>query len=303
MFWEAKFMNDEALETYLNIIKTHSLTKTAENMFISQSAVSNRLVSLEKELNVKLIDRSPGQKGVVLTQKGEEFVEFAKRHQELNRQIQDWSRGDVTEVLRVASVISLTDYVKGFYRELLGKGKLSITLATHWTDRIISMLENRETDIGITPRVFYSKAVEAVPIFREPLFLLSSKSVSDYPEVVQAQQLKRSNEIYFDWGTGFVEWHEKQMNPLDLPLMVTDTTELIPELLRIPDSFSIIPACIFKNYYDTELRLSRIVPEPPPRICYLLKLRELHSQKKELIEQFEKEFKEYIRTVEDVISI
>ena len=68
-------MNDEALETYLNIIKTHSLTKTAENMFISQSAVSNRLISLEKELNVKLIDRSPGQKGVVLTQKGEEFVE------------------------------------------------------------------------------------------------------------------------------------------------------------------------------------------------------------------------------------
>ena len=74
-------------------------------------------------------------------------------------------------------------------------------------------------------------------------------------------------------------------------------------VLRIPNSFSIIPACIFKNYHDTELRLSRIVPEPPPRICYLLKLRELHSQKKELIEQFEKEFKEYIRTVEDVISI
>ena len=103
MFWEAKFMNDEALETYLNIIKTHSLTKTAENMFISQSAVSNRLISLEKELNVKLIDRSPGQKGVVLTQKGEEFVEFAKRHQELNRQIQDWSRGDVTGVLQRTS--------------------------------------------------------------------------------------------------------------------------------------------------------------------------------------------------------
>ena len=55
-------MNDEVLETYLNIVKTHSLTKTAENMFISQSAVSNRLISLENELNVKLIERSPGQK-------------------------------------------------------------------------------------------------------------------------------------------------------------------------------------------------------------------------------------------------
>ena len=119
------------------------------------------------------------------------------------------------------------------------------------------MLENRETDIGIPPRVFYSKVVEAVAIFKEPLFLLSSKSVSDYPEVVQAQQLKRSNEIYFDWGTGFVEWHEKQMNPLDLPLMVTDTTELIPELLRIPDSFSIIPACIFNKNQQEFFHLYR----------------------------------------------
>ena len=285
-------MNDEVLETYLNIVKTHSLTKTAENMFISQSAVSNRLISLEKELNVKLIERSPGQKGILLTQKGEEFVEFAKRHQELNRQIQDWSRGDVTEVLRVASVISLTDYVKGFYRELLGKGKLSITLATHWTDRIISMLENRETDIGITPRVFYSKAVEAVPIFQESLYLVSSRSVSSYPDFIDAKTLKRAHEIYFDWGTNFVEWHESQMNPLELPLMITDTTELLPELLRIPDSFCIIPACIFKNFHDPDLKLSRITPEPPPRICYLLKLKEPHSQKQELVRQFEQEFKE-----------
>ena len=77
------------------------------------------------------------------------------------------------------------------------------------------MLENRETDIGITPRVFYSKVVEAVAIFKEPLFLLSSKVFLITRRLCRQQQLKRSNEIYFDWGTGFVEWHEKQMNPLD----------------------------------------------------------------------------------------
>lgn len=293
-------MNDEILETYLNIVKTHSLTKTAETMFISQSAVSNRLISLEKELNVKLIERSPGQKGIMLTQKGEEFTEFAKRHQELRRQVREWSRGDMTEVLRVASVISLTDYVKGFYRELLGRGKLSIKLSTHWTDRIISMLENRETDIGITPRVFYSKLVEATPIFQESLYLVSNRNVSEYADVIDAKQLKRSDEIYFDWGTSFVEWHESQMNPLALPLMVTDTTEPLPELLQIPGSFSIIPACIFKNFHDPDLKLSRIVPEPPPRICYLLKLRDQHFQKKDLVSQFEQEFKEYVKRIEDV---
>lgn len=48
-------MNLEYLETYLNIVKTCSLTKTSEYMFISQSAVSNRLSSLEHELNTKFL--------------------------------------------------------------------------------------------------------------------------------------------------------------------------------------------------------------------------------------------------------
>ena len=54
-------MNLEILETYVNVVKTRSFTKTAESMFISQSAVSNRLAKLESELNVKLVERRPGQ--------------------------------------------------------------------------------------------------------------------------------------------------------------------------------------------------------------------------------------------------
>ena len=137
-------MNLEILETYVNVVKTRSFTKPAESMFISQSAVSNRLAKLESELNVKLVDRRPGQKGISLTRKGEEFAEFAKRYIDLERQVLDWSSGSVTEVLRVSSVISLTHHVlKGFYLELLTNHRLSITLSPHWTDRIISMLENR----------------------------------------------------------------------------------------------------------------------------------------------------------------
>ena len=55
-------MNKDSLETYLNIVKTRSFTKTAEYMFISQSAVSNRLVSLENELGVKLCGLLLGDK-------------------------------------------------------------------------------------------------------------------------------------------------------------------------------------------------------------------------------------------------
>ena len=187
-------MNDEVLETYLNIVKTHSLTKTAENMFISQSAVSNRLISLEKELNVKLIERSPGQKGILLTQKGEEFVEFAKRHQELNRQIQDWSRGDVTGSSAVASVISLTDYVKGYRTS---KGKPPSLFATH---RLTGLFPCWKIEIDIDyAAVFYSKAVRPSRSFRNPC-ISCCRSVSSHPDFIDAKTLKRAHEIYF--GTG-----------------------------------------------------------------------------------------------------
>lgn len=295
-------MNNEMLETYLNIVKTHSLTKTAEYMFISQSAVSNRLSNLENELNVKLVERGPGQKEICLTQKGTEFTEFAKRYLELGQQIQDWSIGNTREVLKLSSVISLNDYIfKGFYARLLGQRRISLSLSTHWTDQIITMLENREIDIGITPRVFYSKTLDVSPIFEEPLYLVSNQTVSHYPDRVDPTQLKRADEIYFDWGHRFVEWHDQQIAPTELPLMVTDTTTIIAELLHIPGTFSIIPRSIFKQLNDPELKLSAIDPEPPHRTCYLLKLKEQRSQKQELIRRFEEELRQYIREQADII--
>lgn len=295
-------MNNEMLETYLNIVKTHSLTKTAEYMFISQSAVSNRLSNLENELNVKLVVRSPGQKGICLTQKGVEFTEFAKRYLELGQQIRDWSSGSTREVLKLGSVISLNDYIfKGFYAQLLRQRRIALSLSTHWTDQIITMLENREIDIGITPRVFYAATLDVSPIFEEPLYLVSNRTVSCYPDRVDPTQLKRADEIYFDWGHRFVEWHDQQMAPTEPPLMVTDTTTIIAELLHIPGTFSIIPRSIFKQLNDPELKLSAIDPEPPHRACFLLKLKEQRSQKQELIRHFEEELRQYIREQADII--
>lgn len=295
-------MNLEYLETYLNIVKTCSLTKTSEYMFISQSAVSNRLSSLEHELNTKLVERSPGQKRISLTQKGIEFKEFAEQYLELEKQIQDWNNGNTIEVLKVASVTSLTDYVlSDFYPQLIRNQKISVTLSTHWTDRVISMLENKETDVGITPRFFYSKAINAVPLFEEPLFLVSNSVVSCYPDYIPAKDLNRSDEIYFDWGRSFVEWHDNQMNPLETPLAITDTPNVIAKLLLIPNSFSIIPSSVFRHINPGTFKLSRILPAPPNRVCYLLKPKEVRSPKRHIVAQFEEELQQYISNLDGIV--
>ena len=45
------------IETFLMIVETKNITKTAENLFVSQPTVSHRLKLLEEELGVQLITR------------------------------------------------------------------------------------------------------------------------------------------------------------------------------------------------------------------------------------------------------
>ena len=44
-------MNYKDIEVFLELVRCRNITKAAENLYLSQSAVSNRLKSLEDELS------------------------------------------------------------------------------------------------------------------------------------------------------------------------------------------------------------------------------------------------------------
>ncbi len=62
-------MNLAEIETFLTIVNTKSITKTADLLFLSQPTVSHRLTTLENELGFSLVIRNKGHK-VELTPKG-----------------------------------------------------------------------------------------------------------------------------------------------------------------------------------------------------------------------------------------
>ena len=66
-------MNLAEIETFLTIVNTKSITKTADLLFLSQPTVSHRLTSLENELGFSLVIRNKGHKQVELTPKGNGF--------------------------------------------------------------------------------------------------------------------------------------------------------------------------------------------------------------------------------------
>lgn len=94
---------------FIKAIETGSFTKAAEELGYTQSAVSQMVQSLEKELSTTLILRS--RKGITLTPDGEEFLPYIKNiynsHRELSEKLKEME-GLESGVIRIGTFSSVT---------------------------------------------------------------------------------------------------------------------------------------------------------------------------------------------------
>ena len=78
-------MNLRFVEAFYWVASLKSVTRAAEKLFLTQSAMSSRIAALEDELGVLLLDRR--DKHFRLTVAGTRFLTYAKRMLELQRQL------------------------------------------------------------------------------------------------------------------------------------------------------------------------------------------------------------------------
>lgn len=85
-------MNSRQLQYAIMLSETLNFSQVAENLNISQPALSKQILALEKELNVRLFDRSTTP--MTLTPAGESFITDAKdllfREEQLKRSMEDF---------------------------------------------------------------------------------------------------------------------------------------------------------------------------------------------------------------------
>lgn len=70
-------MTINQLQYYVEIVCQKSFTRAAESLFVSQSALSKSVRTLEQEFETELIDHS--SKDFLLTPEGELFYEYARK--------------------------------------------------------------------------------------------------------------------------------------------------------------------------------------------------------------------------------
>ena len=149
--------NLEHYRVFYNVAKYGSLTQAAENMCISQPAVSQALKQLEKSLGGKLFLRTA--KGVKLTPEGEGLFSYVKEGyetietgEEKFRQLLDIDSGEI----RIgASDMTLQFYLLPFLEEFHEKyPKIKVSVANAPTPETLIQLKQGRIDFAIVSMPF-----------------------------------------------------------------------------------------------------------------------------------------------------
>lgn len=165
-------MDLDALRLFVDLAETRSFSKTAGKHFISQSAVSQRVRSLEKELGHRLVERGKGRPGAHFTEAGERTLTYAReilaRSDAMRRELADLSN-EIGGALNVATVYSiglhaLTPAVTTFLRQY---PQVNLHLEYLRTDRVYEALLAGSIDCGIVACPRERTGIEVKPLSAE----------------------------------------------------------------------------------------------------------------------------------------
>lgn len=149
------------------VAKAGNISKAANQLYISQPAISKAISKLEEELGTALFNRS--SRGVTLTEEGQVLYEYVeKAFDSLNMGEENLKNYKELGIGHIRIGVStslckhiLLDYLKDFIRE---NPNIKFSIDCHSTVNTIKLLRNEDIDIGLICNTELPKGIVYSPI-------------------------------------------------------------------------------------------------------------------------------------------
>ena len=292
-------MNQADIETFLMLVKTRNITKTAENLYVSQPTVSHRLKLLEEELGVPLLIRKKGYKKVELTPKGEEFIVIAQRWLSLMKETMLLKTAGEEMYLSVASTDTLNSCIlKDLYRSILHDTNLNLKLniSTHYSYEIYELLERHTVDVGFVYHHLHYKNIISEPVLREKMYVVQEWDSAIRKDQINIEELDPDNEVAFVWENNYQIWHEQMISKGKRNSLEVDIYSLFSEFLRDKGRWAIAPVTVVNRLQrEQKVFVSEIAnkKKPPERITYIIRHKDMNEAKINTLKIFEERINQY----------
>lgn len=208
-------MDIDLLKTFLEVQRTRHFGRAADNLFLTQSAISARIRQLEDELGVQLFKRD--RNNIQLTAAGQKLM----RHAEAilaswNRARLDIATAEYTDQYVACAAppglwdVCITDWLK-----LVQKHHTQIALAAdcHGSEQLLRRVTDGSLDFALLHEPPQLPELVLKPVCRFRLLLVATQ-----PNLT-AEQAFAEGYIYVDWGRQFANQHARASIPMPSPML------------------------------------------------------------------------------------
>jgi len=203
----------DLLKTFLEVNRTRHFGHAADNLFISQSAVSARIRLLEDTVGVPLFTRS--RHNIQLTSAGQRLLRYAENMVTTwNQARQAIALGDDDRMsLQVGGVTGLADVVLQEWLHAVHRNfrDVAVQAEVHGQDVLMRRMQERTLDLCFTFEPPQMAELMAQELGDMPLVLVATRDGLSPEEAVREQY------VLVDWGTAFSVNHARHFPDLPIP--------------------------------------------------------------------------------------
>ena len=169
-------MDTKQIQYILKVAECQNITRAAEQLFVSQPALSHFISKAEEELGAKIFNR--GTTPLTLTQAGERYVKTAKMilslQESLKQEIEnlkDCRSGEITLGLSDMRATTMLPFILPEFRRLYPN--VTIRTVESSSKEVENNVRNGVVEIGIIPLYDYGQDLSSSVLYDEELLLMS----------------------------------------------------------------------------------------------------------------------------------
>jgi len=250
-------MDTDLLKTFMEVSRTRHFGRAAENLYLTQSAVSFRIRQLEGLLGVELFSRQ--RNNIQLTPAGEKLIPLAESSVLLEQRIRHEVAiaDDRHYQFALGATPNLWDAVlQQKLPALLRRPGMAVSAMAHSSSALVRQILERSLDLAL---VFDApKADELVTreVMSVPLVMVASEKCSEWAKAAELGY------VMVDWGTSFRIQHAQEFKGMAAPVLKTNTGRIALDSILMHGGAGYLPATMVAPYLESgELHEVSDVPE------------------------------------------
>ncbi|TXD84075.1 LysR family transcriptional regulator [Subsaximicrobium wynnwilliamsii] len=215
-------MFDYKLQVFLSVAMRLSFSKAAEDLHITQPAITRHIKLLEEHFNQKLFERKGNS--IALTKAGDLLVVHSKRLKSLHEALQfdmnaliDKTAGE----LRISASTTIAQYVLPMVLADFRKKypKIKISLNSDNTEKVEQNLLQQNAEIGFIEGQSKNRELAYHEFLRDEIVLVVAKGHSLYnAKAITSKNLQSLPMILREKGSGTLEFISNALKAIGIPM-------------------------------------------------------------------------------------